>query len=199
MRCRFPTCTEERFLDDHGLCCSHCPVGCAIMEDMKRLASNDELTVEKICRLYRDNDSHFVEYHGSEPYKQTHQGNGVYQGQFAFTLTKAPDDQLTEFDMIKAVRKVMSQQSCPVKKYAWYLEYGDEELKQHPHIHGMYETETGGMIETKHWKRAWSIWNPKVKLGRGFRGGYHRPVRSEEGYSDYIKKDAGKNESFGLE
>lgn len=122
----------------------------------------------------------------------THTGNGAYQGPYAFTLTKSPADGLTEEDMITAVKKLMKQKSCPVKKYAWYLEYGDEATKQHPHIHGMYETHTGGRVESKHFKRAWSIWNPTQTMGAGFRGGYHRPVRAEEAYTDYIK-DYGHN------
>lgn len=125
----------------------------------------------------------------------THTGNGAYQGPFAFTLTKSPADGLTEDDMIKAVKKIMKQKSCPVKKYAWYLEYGDETTKHHPHIHGMYETHSGGRIESKHFKRAWSIWGehkPELRMGAGFRGGYHRPVRAEEAYTDYIK-DYGHN------
>lgn len=126
--------------------------------------------------------------------KRTHKGNGAFQGAFAFTLTKSPDDDLTEFDMIKAVRKVMNQKSIPVFKYAWYLEYGDPEEKKHPHIHGLYETQNGGRIEAKHFKRAWKIWDEKTRLGKGFRGGYHRPIRSEEAYADYIRKDAGKCE-----
>jgi len=145
--------------------------------------------------------THASESHGLPDHnrKKTHQGNGTHQGAFAFTLTKSPDDQLTEFDMIKAVRKVMSQKSCPVSRYAWYLEYGDPEEKTHPHIHGLYETQTQGRIEAKHFKRAWPIWDEKHKLGHGFRGGYHRPVRTEEGYEQYIKKDAGKNEWFNIE
>lgn len=130
-----------------------------------------------------------------------HIGNGKPQGAFAFTLTKSPKDPLTVGDMLCAVRKVMSQKSCPVKRYAWYYEdKGRDEHGDaiHPHIHGMYETESGHQIEAKHWKRAWDIWNPKKPLGSGFVGGYHRPVRSEEAYSDYIKKDGGMSESKGV-
>lgn len=192
-------CSVATQLCTHGTCISHCPITQRQYKQFKELSLEGRLSVDVMEKIMRKDDEHFVMEHGCEPMKKTHQGNGTYQGAFAFTLTKSPDDQLTEFDMVKAVRKVMSQKSCPVKKYAWYLEYADEELKTHPHIHGMYETETQGMIETKHWKRAWPVWDPKVKLGKGFRGGYHRPVRSEEGYADYIKKDAGKNESYGLE
>lgn len=138
-------------------------------------------------------NKHCEEYHIKlDNGKTTHSGNGTYNGPFAFTLTKAPTDDLTEEDMIKAVKKLMKQKSCPVKKYAWYLEYGDADGKKHPHIHGMYETDTGGRIETKHFKRAWKIWDPDYKMGAGFRGGYHRPVKLEEQYTDYIK-DYGNN------
>jgi hypothetical protein len=114
-------------------------------------------------------------------------------GAFAFTLTKSPTDDLTEEDMIVAVRKLMAQKSCPVEKYAWYLEHKDDGA--HPHIHGMYKTTTGGKIENKHFKRAWRIWDPTLRLGAGFRGGYHRPVRSDEKYSTYIAKDGGIGDS----
>lgn len=128
--------------------------------------------------------------------KHKHKGNGTYKGAFAFTLTASDKDGYDEFDMIKAARRIMSQQSCPVFKYAWYLEYGKENNR--PHIHGMYETNDGGRIEAKHFKRAWPIWDEKKPLGAGFRGGYHRPVRSEEAYTDYIKKDKGKSESNNI-
>jgi len=129
-----------------------------------------------------------------------HTGNGTYRGAFAFTITKGPNDALTVGDMLKAARKLMAQTSCPVVKYAWFYEDKGRDANGdpiHPHIHGMYETVTGGRIEAKHFKRAWSIWDesPKARLGSGFRGGYHAAVKSEESYKDYIKKDGGMGES----
>lgn len=129
-------------------------------------------------------------------------GNGAPSGAFAFTLTKSPKDPLTVGDMLTAVRKIMSQKSCKVVKYAWYYEdkgRDDNGDPIHPHIHGMYETETGGRIESKHFKRAWPVWDPSKPMGAGFQGGYHRPVRSDEGYLNYIKKDGGMSESMGHE
>jgi len=124
----------------------------------------------------------------------SHKGNGTYKGAFAFTITKSPHDLLEIDDMLEAVRKIMSQKSCPVARYAWYLEdkgKDDNGIPLHPHIHGMYETLTHGRIEKKHWKRAWPIWDESTKMGQGFRGGYHRPVRVEESYDQYMKKDNG--------
>lgn len=164
-----------------------------------QLAINLGVTKAEACKQLRD----FLEDHINTTHKKPkhHIGNGKPQGAFAFTLTKSPKDPLTVGDMLSAVRKVMSQKSCPVKRYAWYYEdKGRDEHGDaiHPHIHGMYETDTGQQIEAKHWKRAWDIWNPKKPLGAGFVGGYHRPVRSEEAYSDYIKKDGGMSESKGV-
>jgi len=122
------------------------------------------------------------------------QGNGRHCGEHAFTLTMSPTDIQTEDDMIRAADKLMKQTSCPVKKYAWYLEHKENE--RHPHIHGIYETETGGRIEAKHFKRAWPIWNEKQKLGMGFRGGYHRPVLESKEYLTYISKDRQKEKHF---
>ena len=122
----------------------------------------------------------------------THVGNGAHKGLFAFTLTKSPKDPLSIGDMLAAVRKLMGQRSCPLKRYAWYYEdKGRDEFGEplHPHIHGIYETESGGRIEAKHFKRAWDIWNEKLPMGAGFRGGYHKPVYHEEEYKEYIKKD----------
>lgn len=141
---------------------------------------------------------HCKDHHGYKGFDKTsHAGNGAPRGAFAFTLTASPADGLTEADMVAAVRKIMAQKSCPVTKYAWYLEYGDPETKQHPHIHGIYETDTQGVIEKKHWKRAWKIWDPSTRLGAGFRGGYHRPVRDDEAYSQYIAKQNILGESNG--
>lgn len=132
----------------------------------------------------------------------SHTGNGVYQGAFAFTLTKSPKDSHTVGDMLGAVRKVMSQKTVPVVKYAWYYEdKGRDENGNaiHPHIHGMYETATHGRIPARQWCRSWDLWDENSPMGQGFRGGYHRPVEHDEAYDDYIKKDGGMHESKGLE
>lgn len=147
---------------------------------MDRMLGNNHL---RTCKIFN----------GHKP----REGNGAPKGRFAFTLTKSPTDPFTIEDMLNAVRKIMKQKSCPVAEYAWYYEdkgKDDNGIPIHPHIHGMYETHTQGRIESKHFKRAWSIWgenDPSKRMGQGFRGGYHRPVRSDEAYNNYIKKDQG--------
>lgn len=134
----------------------------------------------------------------------SHEGNGTYKGPFAFTITTSPKWGKTVLDMVNAANKVMTQQSNKVKRFAWYYEdKGRDEGGDpiHPHIHGMYETETGGRIEIKHWRRAWTHWGEnkadKVR-GMGFEGGYHRPIHHGEEYNAYIKKDGGMSASFGV-
>ena len=125
-----------------------------------------------------------------EDYKprRTHTGNGSYKGPWAFTLTMSPEWGLTTADMIKAAQQIMAQKSQPLKKFAWYLEYGKPDTFEHPHIHGMYETETGVRLEQRVWMRRWKKWNEKIPRGQGFQGGYHREVKADEAYSNYIKK-----------
>lgn len=168
-------------------CCTECKridrEGVTISFDDRKLAANVKSLWEHIDTFHKR-------------ISKSHKGNGAPQGQFAFTITASPADKLSKDDMVNAVRKVMAQKSCPVKYYAWYLEYGDMENETHPHIHGMYETESGGRIEAKHFKRAWKIWDEKQRLGAGFRGGYHRPVRDSEAYADYIKKYDLEHDSY---
>lgn len=181
-------------LDANGLCWNCCPFT-QEWNTASRFLSNSNATRAEWREHHAALMKHLELEHGMK--NTHHEGNGRPIGAFAFTLTFSPNDGKTEADLVAAVRKVMKQRSCPVKRYAWYLEYGDEAMKRHPHIHGLYETETGGIIEKKHWKRAWDIWDPSTPLGAGFRGGYHRPVRDDEGYAQYIKKQKILGESIG--
>lgn len=184
-----PGCGSKFSTNYEDVPCVEC---CAECKRIDRAMITQTLKDEKVAlnQLWE----HINTFH--KRISKSHKGNGAYQGQFAFTLTASPSDNKKKEDMVEAVRKLMAQKSCPVKYYAWYLEYGDMELQTHPHIHGMYETESGGRIEAKHFKRAWKIWDEKQRLGAGFRGGYHRPVRDKEAYSDYIKKYDLEHDSF---
>lgn len=121
----------------------------------------------------------------------THKGNGTHKGIWAGTLTVSPKDVITAEDMVTAIKKLMRQKSCPVKRYVWYLEYTTAGL---PHIHFMYETQSGGRIERKHFKRIWKIWDEDIKCGAGHRGGYMRACHSETEYLAYCKKDGLEHE-----
>lgn len=183
-----------RLLDNQKCWAVSCCVCCADFDkEIFRKIDSGKHIIDEVFKRWR---KHQCDEHGLGPAPQNKSSNGKHKGLFAFTLTMSPTDGLTEQDLLASVRKIMSQQSCPVKRFAWYLEYKDE--GRHPHIHGVYETESGGRIESKHWKRAWSIWNETKKLGLGHRGGYHRPVTDEFNYSAYISKDNGISESKGF-
>lgn len=178
-------------------CWQHC--SWALAHNNKMLSLHQKrLTEWQLNEKYMEHMDEWLD-HGEECHsmifnREKKTRNGKYNGPFAFTLTKSPDWGISEEDMMNAVRKIMYQQSQPVKKFAWFLEYKVEETKQHPHIHGMYETENGRRIEKKHWVRAWPKWNEDIKLGAGFVGGYHRPVREDDAYSKYIAKNGGEGE-----
>lgn len=139
---------------------------------------------------------HDPKTHETAPPKTSHKGNGKHNGLFAGTLTISNEDDISEDEMCTAIKKIFSQKTCPVKKYAWYLEYTKAEK---PHIHFIYETETGGRIHSKVFRRYWKTWDEHTKLGKGHRGGYHKEVQSEIAYQEYIAKDGGKSESKGFE
>ena len=183
-------CKRATNLNDQQLCTWHCPTCRELDADMFGLNTHTEFDKFEL-RMRK----HLQEHHGY-PVHKTHSGNGTYKGAFAFTLTKSPSDPQTVEDMVVAVKKIMNQKSNPPIRFAWYLEYKEHDT--HPHIHGMYETKTGGRIESKHFKRAWPIWDPTDKLGAGFRGGYHRAVRHDEAYGNYISKDGGPSGEFNL-
>jgi len=184
-----PDCGAKEATNFQDVCCPACCKECKSIE-RNYIKLGVQNTADEVIKQLKH---HMNVYH--KRISKSHIGNGAPQGKFAFTLTKSPTDELSEMDMIKAVKKVMAQKSCPVKYYAWYLEYGNEETKTHPHIHGMYETFSQGRIEKKHWVRAWNIWDEGTKQGAGFRGGYHRPVKLEENYSQYIRKGNGVHDS----
>lgn len=133
--------------------------------------------------------------HTPMPKPGSHEGNGKPKGLFAFTLTFSPTDGKNIEDLKHAAEMILNQKTCPVKRYAWYLETKDN--GQHPHIHGIYETDSGGQIYTKVFKRYWSIWDPKTKLGAGFRGGYHKSVDFSVAYGEYLSKDGGEHRMKG--
>lgn len=132
-------------------------------------------------------NTHMYEDHGEPlPLKAKHHvGNGKPKGIFAGTLTMSPNDPYNEKDMISAIIKLMKQKSCPVKRYAWYLEYTNAGT---PHIHFIYETQSGGRITAQTFGRCWSLWDENIECGRGHKGGYHSFVHNEDAYLEYIAK-----------
>lgn len=114
-------------------------------------------------------------------------GRPHHKGLHAGTLTQPPGAETTEDDMVIAMKKIFSQRTCPVKRYAWYVEYTQNAT---PHIHFIYEAESGGRIHAKVFMRYWKLWNESKRLGAGFQGGFHKEVKSETAYTEYIAKES---------
>lgn len=176
--CGCPACIKFYTTDDKYLMDM-----CGVVSDTQHLAM-----IRKSFEEHRRNCPVMLE----KSKKYSHKGNGVPKGSWAGTLTMSPNDSLNEEDMVDAIKKIMKQKTCPVEKYAWYLEYTENGL---PHIHFIYRTPTGGRIHQKVFKRIWKIWDENQSVGAGHRGGYHRLVHSEDEYLKYIGKDNGRHQS----
>lgn len=168
----------------------HCPKCRYIEEGLYNSAQDDSYYGRQEWKKYVDLSlRHNPDTHEERELKKfSHEGNGAPSGIFAGTLTKAPDWKETEDDMIRAMHKIMEQNTCPVEKYAWYLEYTQNGL---PHIHFIYQTVSRGRIHQKVFKRYWKQWNEANRIGVGHIGGYHKHVASEIAYQEYIAKDGG--------
>jgi len=168
---------------------------CLVMEDwMRELGSNQCITSHDFDRLYKRANDMWKRTCPEQHKTTTHKGNGAPNGLFAGTLTMSPEWGKTEEDIVTAINKIFAQKTCPVKKYAWYLEQTENGT---PHIHFIYETESGGRIHQKVFKRYWE-WDESAKCGKGHKGGYHSPVKSEVAYQEYIAKDSGRHDVKGF-
>jgi hypothetical protein len=108
---------------------------------------------------------------------------------YAFTLTMPPDYKTTD-QLIEACEKILkhglTSQYEHVKRGAYVVEFTENNV---PHIHGCYTATAGRRIIQKYWKRYWNIWDEKVKLGHGHKGGYHQKARHTERYEIYMAKE----------
>lgn len=168
---------------------------CLIYEDWQReLAKSTHYTPQQWNKLFDDATKKWLKTCPMKHASTSHKGNGAPKGLFAGTLTMSPEWGKTEEDIVSAMQKIFSQKTCPVKNYAWYLEATENGT---PHIHFIYETESGGRIHQKVFKRYWE-WDESIKCGKGHKGGYHSSVKSEIAYQEYIAKDSGRHDVKGF-
>lgn len=110
--------------------------------------------------------------------------------EYAFTLTCSQSDGKTLEDMVKAV-EYLAQYGLTNKpeerpcKFAYVVEHPTTNF----HIHGIYATPSGRRIAAKYFKRAWRIWDERVPLGDGHRGGYHAKCVDPHQYQGYLEKE----------
>lgn len=110
--------------------------------------------------------------------------------EYAFTLTMPPD-YVPPKPIEELARLIMTNglTNKPYEKavdWAFVLEHTE---KGTPHIHGVYKTPSGRRISSKYFARYWPLWDEKVKMGAGHKGGYHSPARHTESYSAYLEKE----------
>jgi len=101
---------------------------------------------------------------------------------FAFTFTTNLDTKLeVQKEMCSAAWKLFQQKTTPVSQGQVYLEYTEQ---GRPHLHGWYETEDGGRIFAKTFRRCWPPWGEKARQTR-FAGGFHELMKTNRyiGYS----------------
>lgn len=110
--------------------------------------------------------------------------------EYAFTLTQPPDYEskkpIEEVARLIMTNGLTNKPYEKAERFAFVLEHTE---KGTPHIHGVYKTPSGRRIASKYFQRYWPLWDEKVKMGHGHRGGYHQKARHEESYSAYMEKE----------
>lgn len=104
--------------------------------------------------------------------------------QYAFTFTTNMTKEEIQDEMCDSAYKLFSQNTVPVRVGEAYLEYTEE---GRPHIHGWYETQDGGRIFAKVFRRCWKYWGEKDKRTK-FAGGYHEEMKSNR-YKGYASSE----------
>lgn len=110
--------------------------------------------------------------------------------EYAFTLTMPPDYQPKK--PIEDAAKLILEHGLVSKTKEKACEWAFvKELTEAgtPHIHGVYRTPSGRRIEGKYFARYWPLWDEKIKLGHGHKGGYHAKARHTESYKAYMEKE----------
>lgn len=121
----------------------------------------------------------------------THKANAESKrGPWEFTLTYSPTKHGWSHDEAKA-----EMRSAIERLTRYYREEIEEfhavgELTQAgaPHVHAWYRLDAGRRITSKNFRRAYPIWNERVKIGRGHEGGHHEPVKRQADFDGYIEK-----------
>jgi len=115
----------------------------------------------------------------------------LHKGAWAFTLTYSPvkhgwSKEEAQEAMREAIKRLRHYYRHEIVEFEAVGEWTQAGL---PHIHGHYRLDAGKRMTTKNFKRAYPIWNPNARMGKGHEGGYHEPAKSDSDYSGYIRKD----------
>lgn len=134
--------------------------------------------------------SHFCELHQEIVVPTPSKRKADVNTEYAFTLTMPPDYQpkkpIEEAAKFILEHGLVSKTKEKAIEWAFVKEHTDAGT---PHIHGVYRTPSGRRIESKYFNRYWPLWDEKVKLGYGHKGGYHAVARHSESYKAYMEKE----------
>jgi len=111
---------------------------------------------------------------------------------YVFTLT-TNNNEHTKDNLLGAAKKLFENgrtyKNEPIIKGAYCLEFTEA---GRPHIHGIYTTGSQRQLTDRSFQRAWKLWDPTDKQGKGHRGGFHQKCTNPDKYKDYINKGDGE-------
>lgn len=107
-----------------------------------------------------------------------------------FTLTYSPAWYKTDDEAQNAMRVAIDKLTRYYKdEINEFRAVGEYTKAGRSHVHCYYLLDGGRKITDKNFKRAWSHWNPRKKMGDGFEGGHHATIRKFSDFSGYVEKD----------
>jgi hypothetical protein len=123
------------------------------------------------------------------PAPKVHANKADSSTSFAATLTMPPGYE-PKRPLIEAAKMIMEHglTNKPYEKATkWIvvLEHADTNA----HVHLWYKTNSGRRIASKYFQRYWPLWDEKIKLGSGHKGGYHQKARHTDSYESYLLKE----------
>jgi len=176
---------SERAIVDHMSNCIQCCSKIGLIDQLSDW--RNPVRVSIYCRKEDEWFIHIMNWvNAQKPKKTTRYELGARE----FTLTYSPkwfDDTEARTRMSIAIDKLMKYYRDEIIQLRAVGEVGTNGLS---HVHCFYKLAGGLKITDKNFKRAWSYWNPKKTLQRGFEGGHHATVKNESDFLGYIDKDA---------
>jgi hypothetical protein len=169
--CHCPPCLCARFKSREG------PLHDAGMKDWERSVSH----AQEQLAIYERRQQEEVHRHNTEQAKQQ-------LGPREFTLTYGnhfPSEDHAKGAMDQAIERLTRYYKDEIIEFHAIGEYTKA---GRPHIHGWYHLDGGRKITDKNFKRAYPIWNPKKKLGKGFEGGHHATIERVSDFHGYTEK-----------
>lgn len=173
---------ERRFMDEMDR-------DCPDVDAIDDLAERIERCVQHINRYYPAHQERWAYIDREVAHAKNVEK--LHKGSWAFTLTYSPakhgwDKEEAQGVMREAIRRLRHYYRNEIVEFEAIGEWTQAGL---PHVHGHYLLNGGKRITTKNFKRAYPIWNPNHRMGKGHEGGYHEPAKSDADYTGYIGKD----------